>query len=973
LICSDCKTELLNCYKFKKKVEESLLTSQASAILEKVGLFLNDSVSHDYSVMTRNNECLAVVPPSESMFMKFQGWSDFDPKEDERELLCEINIKEEIAEQESCNNFDGLEDDSNSYAAPEDSTSPPGVSNQRKKSPKWLLEMMEKCKNVTHTEDDGSVEAWICVDCKKNTATQTGMRVHLLKYHSKGKAQTFSSMKSEINEKVLPVRVKPNGKIDNDNACITETVKKVKTEGMWKHVVRKHVENSPSKAESESDEEEEDSERSFDNKTSSETSVKYKRDPEWIKEKIEQSKCNGSWTCCICHKLTSQTFRGIQIHIIRMHCEKQVVSRTVNIKAEDEEDDSYDDKSSDDNESSDDEKLITREKKQFWVKAMVEKSAKGEKWVCAICNKMTCKSQQGMHLHIARTHKNDIGKTNLKRKVEEIDDEEKAIVKRINAGTKKLMTLDGNQEISVCSECNNKVFESKEDFRQHIVNIHVNKSKKQKKLLNLKREMRKCKDDEGGYRCTKCDKTFSSYQAIRYHLTKKHLSVDLDVKPKSLEVSLKVSEMSPQEHMWFRLCMDKAPIGRSFQCCYCTNKTYSCKGALRYHLTKVHMPFLKMGQDKFDQHLQSCKELSNSSKTVETVAKAEGLRFLRAADMTDSEKKWLKENIRKSRVKTFDEDYWKCWICHKQYTTNSNMRYHLLNCHIPHWQLGEESFAKHLENYKDKVEDFEGMKSGPIWKLPPDVLASLRCDYCDYQFCKKGDYNSHMNFHKQTDPIVPLMFFSKCDLCPMKFRDNEDLEKHLEHHSTHEESQIIPAEGVPLHASIPENQIAILAQPECENFQFMCGHCSKKFATDTDIDRHLLLHHMNPIICPFDQRKFTKHVPFINHLHSSHVEILGRKLKCPHCKIELAGNLEKIAHLKVCDAKKYSCDNCGKRFSSRMYLMYHLKKELGILDFSCEVCGKSYASRPELEIHQRSHNPKVNLPINGHVFSIKFL
>lgn len=985
--------------------------SPAFEMMKKVATFINTSNLSDVSVMIRNDECLAIVPSAEEMFMKYQGWQDYDCNENEApedELLREIDIKEErFFEPDEHVEGDSFEaftyEDSNSYEVfDEDLPIESADKRQRKRSPEWLITMMNKCKTMI-----GTKEAWSCVYCKKSTATRTGMRMHLLKYHSNGNVSASTTkftvestpiaVKSEVmafatvqvnvtkKEKKYPRWIENivNRSASNDGSFTCSICKKLTTKtrfGMQLHVTRIHCKSEDSISE------EEQSEESFggisDCEDASEALVKHKRDPEWIKEMVEQSKsAEGTWKCCICHKLTSNTLRGIQIHIIRIHCESK---NAVEI-AESEDDESEDYES--DYKHTKIESSVRREKKLSWAKAMVDKSAtENSTWICAICNEVRSKSRRGMLLHIVRIHRKDVVKGKFKRGRKNVIDEA-AINKTIEKSKKRLMTLDGNKEILVCFECDNKVFETKEDFRQHIINNHFSVRKAVESEINtskfLKSEVKRCKvNNEGSklYRCTTCDKPFSSYGAIRYHLATKHMSVGLYENADSVvtpsqeqtpAITLKVSEMNADERSWFRQCMKNSRTKQGFECCFCSGKTYTYIGPMRYHVMTVHLPHMKKGIDKFDEHLQVSKGIAEITEpqVTESLEKYKDIRgkFLKAGEMTVSDRRWLRDSIKKSRVKTFDEDHWQCWMCKKRYEKRyGTIRYHILVVHLPQWKLGKENFEKHLEDCKNQsklfgIKESDENKSGPIWKLSPDVLTSLRCDPCGFQFCKPSDFKSHMNIHKVTDPVVPMMTFPKCDLCSMKFRNKNDLTMHMISHSTQEESQIISVEGVPFHQSIPVSQIAFLNQAEPENWTFECGHCPKKFETEVDVNGHILLHHMNPIICPFENREFTRHVSFINHLHSSHAESLGQQLKCPLCKIELTGNLEKVAHLKVCESKQLECDKCGKRFSNRMYLLYHLKKEFGIFDFSCEVCGRSYASRSELQIHLRSHDPKVKV------------
>lgn len=76
---------------------------------------------------------------------------------------------------------------------------------------------------------------------------------------------------------------------------------------------------------------------------------------------------------------------------------------------------------------------------------------------------------------------------------------------------------------------------------------------------------------------------------------------------------------------------------------------------------------------------------------------------------------------------------------------------------------------------------------------------------------------------------------------------------------------------------------------------------------------------------------------------------------CSLCNREWPTIYEKLAHQKVCDEKKFVCDYCGKKETTRHHLQAHMLFELGISGHTCEECGKRCKTMSDLKIHFNSH------------------
>ncbi|XP_076271793.1 uncharacterized protein LOC143203501 [Rhynchophorus ferrugineus] len=57
-------------------------------------------------------------------------------------------------------------------------------------------------------------------------------------------------------------------------------------------------------------------------------------------------------------------------------------------------------------------------------------------------------------------------------------------------------------------------------------------------------------------------------------------------------------------------------------------------------------------------------------------------------------------------------------------------------------------------------------------------------------------------------------------------------------------------------------------------------------------------------------------------------------------------------------AKAWSCNTCGKRFSSKNLLDEHINMHLGVRPYICGTCGKDFASKYTFKAHEKTHEDR---------------
>ena len=251
-------------------------------------------------------------------------------------------------------------------------------SNKRMKFPAWFRAKLLECRILKQTDEEMGNQ-WSCCICENKTfLTITGLRLHLVNSH-------------------------------------------------YPDLKKSHIENSEVSANLKGE------------------NTKYERNPEWIKEMVQKSKdpvLPHTWNCCICKRVTISTALGIQLHIVRMHCEAR--------------------------------KLVPKTNKTFpkhehdpnWINEMVEKSdTHTDGWNCVICKSVSAKTEWGIRLHIILMHCKRNQNTGTPQK-NTIHDDGHSWIKEVIEQSKN------SDESYTCSICHNYTNLMLRSIRMHIFKAH---------------------------------------------------------------------------------------------------------------------------------------------------------------------------------------------------------------------------------------------------------------------------------------------------------------------------------------------------------------------------------------------------------------------------------------------------------------------------------------------------------------------
>ncbi|XP_059173322.1 zinc finger protein 37-like [Physella acuta] len=218
--------------------------------------------------------------------------------------------------------------------------------------------------------------------------------------------------------------------------------------------------------------------------------------------------------------------------------------------------------------------------------------------------------------------------------------------------------------------------------------------------------------------------------------------------------------------------------------------------------------------------------------------------------------------------------------------------------------------------------------------------SAYRCCVCQETFSSLSSRQHHMDVHVSAQRF-------KCNPCGQRFVSRADLAKHQ---LTHEIKCALCGEVFPNKTS--RTCHFRVSHP---NDILKCTLCSNMFATEEDLNKHLIYHKKGKKEqcpeCGVVVSKLKDHML----LHSQQAQ--EKLYVCDQCPMRYLRKSNLDRHMRTHTGEKpYACNKCTKRFRSNGMLRKHLLTHTQERPYQCEVCGKRCSLRSNLNIHMRVHN-----------------
>ncbi|CAH0760090.1 unnamed protein product [Diatraea saccharalis] len=425
-----------------------------------------------------------------------------------------------------------------------------------------------------------------------------------------------------------------------------------------------------------------------------------------------------------------------------------------------------------------------------------------------------------------------------------------------------------------------------------------------------------------------------------------------------------------------------------------------------------------------DDEVLANKKRSNAAserKNVEfTKAKGGKPKVLKFLDSGFWKKSFLtdEEAMAEFQAKAQDRKYlraaFKCTDCYRGFSQKSMLERHIplkhgealgpLVCRFCKCRFRTAYFLnKHMRLHYTK---FECLRCNLVCNIDKSALfheeyhngVIRKCPHCDKEFKHMSTFYTHLRTHrsKHMCPRCGESFVSElglylhqkvkhitdsgnidvegntyCDVCKIKFETTEAYDRHLLHSAMHTEDKLLEDDTAMKEIMKDDVDMDI---KDCEEIQ----NSEELYTRKTRVEKTLSAvrkRNLNkapakvakkPTTCQHCGKHFESQSACMKHHHAEHPRKPFYSPKdrviCEICGASLAPS-SVPAHLNQHTRRKmYTCDTCGRSFTTNNMLRNHIVTHTGERNHACNICGKRFAQSGSLSLHHRTVHLKQPYP-----------
>jgi len=519
-----------------------------------------------------------------------------------------------------------------------------------------------------------------------------------------------------------------------------------------------------------------------------------------------------------------------------------------------------------------------------------------------------------------------------------------------------------NQVAYKCSECM-KVFLNENQLKEHVKIAHEDLQtlmgatcvEAVPRSARLHRHIRRVHSIKSPFECTECLKAFTKSSALESHIKFAHSSERLFQCAECDKKFLLSSHL--KDHV-----MQLHTNIRPFTCRHCSYGFLAAKDCRRHEATckaanKVHS-CLHCGEIfssslilKFHKRTHSCGQLipgsTGDQQGLPSSSDSQAFKsnqFKMFYKCAACEEVFRNVNTLGEHIRTTHTDLrtFACALCDKSFDRADTLKRHTEVLHTDEFLFEDTNCEKTVLNASQ-------LNTHPRYTNSRE--RPYECDQCDKRFLQPGHLKNHvLQLHTNIRPYLCMycckgflvikdckkheLFCSgvrpyACLECDKRFSLVARLKTHSRVHGRERLIACLTDDQRPLTSSSLKQQLDNFADQKT----FPCAQCKMYFTSSRSMKRH------------------------VKHVHEKE-----RLFECTVCSKSFAINAGLQRHmLSHTGEKPFGCNECKQRFTQASSLKAHLLIHKGERPHVCTVCGKTFTQSSALRSHRAVHRREQTL------------
>lgn len=270
-----------------------------------------------------------------------------------------------------------------------------------------------------------------------------------------------------------------------------------------------------------------------------------------------------------------------------------------------------------------------------------------------------------------------------------------------------------------------------------------------------------------------------------------------------------------------------------------------------------------------------------------------------------------------------------------------------------------EGFSEESTQDKPKEEQFPCMKCNRVFRSKTRLqehekmhqgIKKYSCTHCGMFFTASNSLKRHVqNIHLNLKPYV-------CEQCGHAFADTGKLKTH---ELTHITEKNFPCAQCPrwfkTHEQLARHVIQHdpVAKAALKRLKYDCSICNQTLSSASALNTHKLRHSEPGFMCNECGKRFTTKLSLKLHMRSHSDD---RPYKCVTClatfKAEKTLHEHRMIHTQE---KPHECDVCKRRFRTLSQKKNHWFLHTGLRPHVCQICNKDFNRPWNLRLHMKTH------------------